>query len=208
MKNRFLALLAIFSLINPVYAEESKETLLQLKVNQALIQDSAKQFDINPLYLSTIIYTERVLNYSETDKKFDTLLAKVGYNSSVGFCQVKLKTAYFIERLLHDANSQFYAGQKYKDILSVSQHPDEIINKLNDVQHNIQYAAGYLRIIQSYWTKAGFPINDRPDILGTLYSAGLFNNDASVRTPNINPVANEFGKKVLNSIGIVSSYLK
>ena len=58
------------------------------------------------------------------------------------------------------------------------------------------YASAYLRIIISNWNKVGFPIDDREDILGTLYSTGLFKRNGKERLPNENPKANEFGKKV------------
>jgi len=81
----------------------------------------------------------------------------------------------------------------------VSQTVGELIKKLMDEQLNIFYAAAYLRMMQTRWAKAGYPIDKRPDILGTLYSTGLYNNDGTERQPNPNPKANEFGKKVLES---------
>jgi len=40
-------------------------------------------------------------------------------------------------------------------------------------------------------------ISDRPDILGTLYSSGLFYSDGSERFPNNKPKSNHFGKRVI-----------
>jgi hypothetical protein len=62
---------------------------------------------------------------------------------------------------------------------------------------NILYAAAYIRIIQSLWEKNGFSINKRPDIIGTLYSAGLFQVNGKLREPNNKPTANKFGELVL-----------
>lgn len=127
----------------------------------------------------------------------DVPLARSGYNSSIGFCQLKLKTAYFIEKALSDSTNSFYAGIKYCDLLNVSKNPNEIIHKLLNDSLNIHYAAAYLRIILSYWERAGHNISNRPDILGTLYSTGLFLPSGEVRKPNDNPKENFFGKLVL-----------
>lgn len=183
-------------------AEPPTVTQQKLQERQTFIEDAAQKFAVNPSYLSAIIYVERTSNYDWTDDAWDIALAQSGKNSSIGFTQVKLKTAYFIERQLHDPASIFYPGQLYENILQVSQNPDELIEKLKNDKLNILYAAAYLRLMQSRWDQAGFPIDQRPDILGTLYSAGLFNNDGTERQPHAHPKSNEFGKKVMNAVVI------
>jgi hypothetical protein len=68
------------------------------------------------------------------------------------------------------------------------------------------YAAAYLRIIQSRWERAGYPIDERADILGTLYSTGLFNPDGTERLPRSNPAANMFGRKVKVALHLFQDY--
>jgi len=70
------------------------------------------------------------------------------------------------------------------------------MQKLENDSLNILYAAAFVRIAISYWDKSGFPIDNKADILGTLYSTGLFKRDGNIRIPNKNPKANEFGKRV------------
>lgn len=55
-----------------------------------------------------------------------------------------MKTAYWIERQLADRNSEFYPGKKYEKTLSVSQSPEDMIEKLNNDTINLLYAAAYL----------------------------------------------------------------
>jgi len=205
---KFIAILISFLLLffpKLSYAEASEITLQQLKKNQILIENAAHKFTVNPLYLSAIIYVERILNYNQVDDSLDITLAKIGYNSSIGFAQVKLKTAYFIERQLHKPTSLFYPGGIYENFLQVSRNPSDLIEKLRDDASNILYASAYLRLMQSRWEKAGFPIDQRPDILGTLYSTGLFNDDGTERQPHMNPKPNRFGKIVMEVLktGIV-----
>ena len=52
------------------------------------------------------------------------------------------------------------------------------------------------------WEKFGYPINNKLEIIGTLYSTGLFYRDGTERKPNSNPKANEFGEKVKKYISI------
>ena len=150
--------------------------------------------------LAAIIYTERTQNYDWTDEAFDEAIARVGQNSSIGFSQVKMKTAYFIERQLSDSITGFYCGKKYKNVLQVSETPFQIIEKLKIDSLNILYAAAYLKIIQSFWQKRGYSIDNKPEIIGSLYQLGLFHPDGKVREPHFNPKPNKFGEKVKESL--------
>ncbi|MBU1681168.1 MAG: hypothetical protein KKD86_20300 [Bacteroidetes bacterium] len=186
----------ILTLSTIAIAEHPDTTLSKLQQRAELLKSASKMFDINSKILSSIIYTERTLNYSWEDDALDRYLADASLNSSIGFCQVKLKTAYWIEVQLNDSNSAYFPDKKYKWKLSLSNTPEEIIHKLENDSLNIMYASAYLRIIMSLWEKAGFPIDDRADILGTLYSTGLFKRDGKERKPNGSPKANKFGKEV------------
>lgn len=57
-----------------------------------------------------------------------------------------------------------------------------------------------MRIIQSFWSKNGYSIDDRPEIIGSLYQLGLFYPSGKVREPHFNPRPNEFGEKVKESV--------
>ena len=50
------------------------------------------------------------------------------------------------------------------------------------------------------WEKSGYPIENRPEILGTLYSTGLFYRNGKERKPNSNPTANKFGNLVKQNL--------
>ncbi|RKY56255.1 MAG: hypothetical protein DRP93_01810 [Candidatus Neomarinimicrobiota bacterium] len=101
-------------------AEHPDTTLAKLKEQSVNIDSASKTFDIDPVKLKAIIYVERTNNYNWQDEYFDDYLAKKGQNSSIGFCQVKMKTAYWIECQLSDSTSVFYPGEKYENVLQVS----------------------------------------------------------------------------------------
>ncbi|MCF7832416.1 MAG: hypothetical protein K9N05_02420 [Candidatus Marinimicrobia bacterium] len=183
-----------------LHAEHPDSTIMKLENQKSNIAYASKIFDINFDYLKSIIYVERTNNYNWQDEYFDDYLAKKGQNSSIGFCQVKMKTAYWIECLLVDSTSEFYPGKKYEGILPVSQSPQEIIDKLEDDRTNLLYASAYMRIIQSYWESKGFSIDDRVDIIATIFSYGIFNRSTGEPLkPNANPKPNWFGSEALKA---------
>jgi len=202
----FIPFLIVIFISTQLFAESHNETYSKIMERKQLIFTASKLFDINPQYLATVIYTERTKNYDWTDEAFDEIIAKTGQNSSMGFSQVKIKTAYFIEKQITDSVSAFFCGKKYEHILMLSKSPFKLIQKLKTDSLNILYAAAYLRIIQTFWSNKGYPIDNKPDIIGSLYQLGLFHSDGKVREPHFNPKANEFGEKVKESLIIFNNF--
>lgn len=197
----------LFTSQKQIHPENPDTTLKKINKNINLIKTASEKFDTDYKILCAIIYVERTLNYDWEDNALDEILANAGLNSSIGFCQVKMKTAYWIEKKLIDlpagqagSNSIFYPGNKFKSIIKLSKSPKEIILKLKNDSLNILYASAYIKIIINRWRKAGFPINENPEIIGTLYSTGLFYATGEERKPNKNPKANEFGEKVKEAV--------
>lgn len=189
-----------FIVISFILAEDPDSTLAKFQEQSVNIEYAAETFNIDPLKLKAIIYVERKNNYDWRDEFFDDYLAKKGKNSSIGFCQVKMKTAYWIECQLADSTSEFYPGKKYEGILAVSQSPQEIIDKLEDNRTNLLYASAYMRIIQSYWEDKKYSIDDRVDIIATIFSYGMFSRETGKPlAPNGDPQPNWFGREALTA---------
>ncbi len=201
MNRNYLKIIFVILFILQLHlkAEHPDTTFSKIKINQDLIKEACELFDVDSKILFSIIYVERTQNYTWEDDALDEYLAQVGLNSSIGFCQVKLKTAYWIEVQLNDCNATHFVAKRYKGILKLSNSPKEIISKLQNDSLNILYAAAYIKIIQTRWQKEGFPIIKKPAILGTLYSTGLYYRDGTERKPNKNPKANWFGQLVLKA---------
>lgn len=185
-----------------IYGENPDSVLTKLQKKESLIKLGSNLFDVDSKTLSAVIFIERRENYNWEDRAMDNLLANLGLNSSVGFCQVKLKTAYWIEHQLNDTNSLYFPGKNYYKSLNISKTPKELLDKLLNDELNIKYAAAYMRIMLSRWERDGFPLDKKPDILGTLYSTGLFYRNGEERKPNNNPQSNKFGEMVLRSMSI------
>lgn len=208
VKGYLLTPFLLFLLLSQLLAESHEKTYSKIIERKEMVLSASEKFDVNPTFLSSVIYTERTKNYDWTDEAFDEAIARVGQNSSLGFSQVKIKTAYFIERQLSDTTSKFYCGKKYSNILEVSKSPFQIIEKLQNDSLNILYASAYLRVIQNFWSSSGYSIDDRPEIIGSLYQLGLFHSNGKVREPHFNPRANKFGEKVKESIDLFSDFKK
>ena len=58
---------------------------------------------------------------------------------------------------------------------------------------NVRYVAAKIKFSQERWEKAGININNRPEIVGTLYN--IEDVDKPIE-PHVNPRANSFGKGV------------
>ncbi len=201
-----IIILLLISFVTDGLAENPDTTYQKIVKHAALIQSAAKHFKVNPATLSAIIYTERTLNYDWCDEKFDVVLfEELGLNSSIGFCQIKIKTAFFIEHQFTNPNERYYPGEKFSGLLKLSMSKKQLLNKIVQDSLNICYAAAYLRMMQCRWTKANSPIDDRPDILGTLYSTGLYHDDGSERSPHDNPKFNPFGKRVKEAVPLFRS---
>lgn len=194
----FLVLLNVLPGINnSLVAEEPEKVIQMILENKDLISSTAKLFNVRSRLVAAIIYTEWTLNVNWMESQLDILLAKTGYSSSIGLGQVKIHTAQWIEKKLFDSTSKYFLGSIYQAYLPKSKSRDEIISKLNIPAWNIYYVTAYIAMFCKRWRNAGFCIEEKPNIVGTLYSLGPYRiNDGSERVPNINPKSNHFGQVV------------
>ncbi len=165
-----------------------------LKENSKWIQEAGRFFHLSPRTIASVIFVEHDLNVSWMDRDIDPLLAQYGLNVSLGLGQVKIETAQWIERELKDSISLYYLGDSVRGAFPYSSSRDDIVQRLLDPHHNSYYIAAFLAMISSRWERAGIPTVHRIDILATLYSAGVVENNVEKRRPRWNPASNYFGK--------------
>lgn len=122
-----------------------------------------------------LFFTER-----EAYKKWFYPLKILGPQSqfSWGVMGMKEDTAILVETYLKDPTSPYYLGTSYEHKLdfSTADIKSERFTRMTD-QHDhywsYLYAGIYLKQIMTQWSAAGYPINDRPEILSTLYNIGF-----------------------------------
>ena len=97
---------------------------------------------------------------------------------SFGVTGIKEHTAQKIERLLKDESSEFYLGKEYEHLLDFQTEDTatERISRLTSFRNHYYsylYAAIFLKQVKLQWEKAGYPIENRPEILATLFNVGF-----------------------------------
>jgi hypothetical protein len=168
-----------------------------LRENQDEIVRGASEFSQSPRVLASVVFAERSLNIRPAKTMTEVLLARCGYNASLGVAQVKVRTARWIETHLHELSSVRAPSSTVRRRLSRSRLREELIQRLDQPSTNLLYAAAYLALISQVWGE----VLDAPDlrsvrvgIVATLYSVGLERPDGSLRVPHADPAMNAFGE--------------
>ena len=167
-----------------------------IKSNSENIKTAAEKYNVNPKMVATAIYTEHRLNVDKLDTLTDWL-ALMYVDMSVGLGQVKMSTAYLLEKSGYISSSNIL--QEYVndcDLVNVNRY----VRLCND-KSNSEYVAAYLRLIIDEWEDEYPQISEDPAILMTLYNIG-------VRTPHSDPKANYFGEKALEYYENINSLLE
>ena len=165
--------------------------------HRAEIHDAAKAYGISARLLASVVYAERSSNIRPGEDVVDVVLARTGYNSSVGLAQVKVETAFWITEQLSDPKSPFYLTPEKAQILPLPKGRQELIDPLAEPRTNLLFAAAYLEIIARHWAtvlETMQSTSDRVALLGTLYSLGLERADGSGRSPHTDAKPNRFGQ--------------
>lgn len=109
---------------------------------------------------------------------------------SYGISGIKMETATAVENNLKDRTSPFYLGASYENILDYQNVIDLDAQRLDrftdshDHYYSYLYTAIYLKEIMAEWQNAGYPINDRPEVLATLFNLG-FNKSVPKDNPDV-----------------------
>jgi hypothetical protein len=104
---------------------------------------------------------------------------------SYGVTGIKESTAQKIERYLKDSTSVYYLGKEYAHLLdydSIRSYKNNINDTMSvrlqrlvqfkDHYYSYLYTALFLKQMKMQWERAGYPIDDRPEILASLFNLG------------------------------------
>lgn len=98
---------------------------------------------------------------------------------SLGVSGIKQETAEDIEKYASDPVSEFYPGDNIAELLTYTiniNKSSELYNRLTDSKNHYYsylYTAVYLKEIQMQWQRSGFNVEDRADVLVTLFNLGF-----------------------------------
>lgn len=170
-------------------------------LREGIIKDSnliikvSNEAEISPRLLVASVIPEQLRFFTsnrESFKKYFEPLKILGTYTqfSYGISGIKMETAKKIEENLKDKNSVYYLGEKYENILDYDL-PKDIDNQRlarftdsHNHYYSYLYTAIFLKQIMAEWQRAGSPIDDRPEVLATIFNLG-FNGSK----PNSSPEA-------------------
>jgi hypothetical protein len=154
-----------------------------IRRDQAVIERAARDSSVPPrLIVANLVSEQLRLFFTEREayKKWFYPLKILGPQSqfSWGVMGMKEDTAVQVENNLKDPASPYYLGPQYEHLLDfkTADIAGERFTRMTD-QHDhywsYLYAGLYLKQIETQWRNAGFPIDDRPDVLSTLFNIGF-----------------------------------
>lgn len=154
------------------------------------IDSAAALSGVEPRIIVSCLVGEQVRLFNSRRERFKNAVAPLKTlaletNQSYGVTGIKEFTAAAIERYLKDSTSVYYCGKKYAHLLDYDTSLN-YANKLNDtmsvrIQRLVQfdnhfysylYAAFFVKQIRNQWARAGYPIDNRPEILASLFNLG------------------------------------
>lgn len=147
------------------------------------INRAAEIFGLEPRMLLVGLVGEQVRLFNsqrELVKKFFAPLKILGNANkiSLGVMGIKEATAHDIRTHLKDPSSEYYLGTSYENVLNACPTAEKdmyacLTSEEDGHYASYLYASAYLKQILSQWNKAGFDLQYRPEILGTLYNVGF-----------------------------------
>lgn len=166
--------------------------------DKRLIDSAAYQTGVEPRLIVSMLVGEQIRLFNSSREAYKKWIGPLKILSvettfSLGVTGIKVPTAQLIEKNLKDSTSVFYVGKKYENLLDfqTKNKTQERFNRLTSYKNHYYsylYAALNVKQINAQWERAGYPINDRPEILATLYNIGY-----EVSVPKENPVVGGSG---------------
>lgn len=151
--------------------------------DKLLIDSVALETGVESRLIVAILVGEQIRLFNskrEAYKKWIGPLKILSVESSFsyGVTGIKEETAELVEKNLIDTTSVFYLGAKYEKLLDfrTPNRQYERFQRLTSYKnhrYSYVYAALILRQLKHQWEVAGYPIDNRPEILATLFNVGF-----------------------------------
>jgi hypothetical protein len=177
---------------------EWKDFKLAVAKDKPLIDSVAKVTGVEPRLIVSMLVGEQIRLFNSNREAYKKWIGPLKILSvettfSLGVTGIKVPTAQTIEKNLKDNTSIFYLGKQYENLLdfrtgNVAQERFNRLTSYKNHYYSYLYAALNVKQINMQWKRSGFPINERPEILATLYNIGY-----EVSVPKENPVVGGSG---------------
>lgn len=190
-----------------------------IKKDGETIISAGEKTGINPRLIVAVLIVEQLRLFHSNREIFKQVFAPLQILGSQnqfswGVMGIKQDTARQIENNLKDSQSVWYLGLKYEHLLNYtnltrdSDIDSERFSRLTDKEDryfSYLYSAILLKELEIQWSKAGFPISNRPEILATLFNIGFINSH-----PNPEPKSGgaeiEINERIYSFGGLAESF--
>jgi len=166
--------------------------------DKPLIDSVAYLTGVEPRLIVAVLVGEQIRLFNSNREAYKKWIGPLKILSvettfSLGVTGIKVPTAQKIERNLKDSSSVFYLGKQYENLLDFQTNSpgQERFKRLTNYQNHFysyMYAALNVKQMKIQWERAGYPIDNRPEILATLFNIGF---EQSI--PKENPVVGGSG---------------
>lgn len=166
--------------------------------DKPLIDSVANLTGVEPRMIVAVLVGEQIRLFNSSREAYKKWIGPLKILSvettfSLGVTGIKVPTAQKIERNLKDSTSVFYLGKQYENLLDFESKSvaAERFKRLTDYKNHFysyMYAALNVKQMKVQWERAGYPIDNRPEILATLFNIGF---EQSI--PKENPVVGGSG---------------
>ena len=155
-----------------------------LTKDASIISRVSSETNVSSRLIASVVVPEQIRFFTserEVFKRYFEPLKILGSLSqfSLGVSGIKQETANQIELYANDPTSPYYPGDGFNKKLAYApgvNHDTELYNRLTDPKNHYYsylYTALYIREIQMQWSRAGFPLDAKPEIVGTLFNIGF-----------------------------------
>jgi len=189
-KKRYL-LLVLFPLFLGCTRKDNDKTINSIIIHDGVIHHICAQIKFSERKYVSCIYGELYNNYNEFDK-LDIFRAKLGYDPSVGFSQIKISTFYWIE------------DNSNNPLITKSLTKKELLSKITTDSINILYSVTYIKMINNLFVKK-YSKDASVKSLGSFYSAGIDYGKDDVDTNYFN-IVGETAEKFYYSNMLINEY--
>lgn len=177
---------------------EWQDFKLAVAKDKPLIDSVASVTGVEPRLIVSVLVGEQIRLFNSNREAYKKWIGPLKILSvettfSLGVTGIKVPTAQRIEQNLKDSTSIFYLGKKYEKLLDFktgnpSQERFSRLTSYKNHYYSYLYAALNVKQINQQWKRSGFPIDERPEILATLFNIGY-----EVSVPKQNPVVGGSG---------------
>lgn len=151
--------------------------------DKKLIDSAAKVTGVEARLIVSCLVGEQIRLFNSDREAFKKWIGPLKILSveskfSFGVTGIKEHTAQKIEGYLKDKNSVYYIGEQYENLLDFSTEDPttERIDRLTSFRNHYYsylYAAIFIKQVKVQWERSGFPLDNRPEILATLFNVGF-----------------------------------